>query len=253
MIHRAGVPSVSVLCIVLGLFGAVLNTGASVAQQRDRVVRENQSQQSPVLAPGDIHRDSSRVYVFVGKGGLVGHEHAIEGRLLRGQIHLGHEHEAGELVFDIPSFLADTAAARKYIGLSGTTDVDTQRQTTDNMLGADVLNVGRFPTAVFRVESANPTGKTGQRGHDEYLLTGTFTLHGMTRPVRVSAEAEPRDGWIHLRGVFSIKQTDYGMRPFSKAFGAVAIADELRIWGDLWIADRGLVARQEANSKQCRQ
>ena len=38
-------------------------------------------------------------------------------------------------MFDTTTFQADTAAARQYVGLEGTTDADTQRQVSANMLG----------------------------------------------------------------------------------------------------------------------
>ena len=61
-------------------------------------------------------------------------------------------------------------------------------------------------------------------------------LHGATRKVKVVAEATPATGYIHLRGNFTILQTDYGITPYSKAFGTIGVADSLTIWGDLWIA-----------------
>jgi hypothetical protein len=46
---------------------------------------------------------------------------------------------------------------------------------------------------------------------------------------------EVKDGWHHLRGKFAIRQTDFGIKPYTKAFGAVGIKDELVIQGDLWV------------------
>ena len=58
----------------------------------------------------------------------------------------------------------------------------------------------------------------------------------VTQPVRIIADAQPREGWLHLRGGFAILQTSYGITLFSKAFGAVGITDPLKNWGDIWIA-----------------
>lgn len=41
---------------------------------------------------------SSRIYVFVDKGSLIGHTHAIEGRLAGGDVVLGRRQQAGRLV-----------------------------------------------------------------------------------------------------------------------------------------------------------
>ena len=55
--------------------------------------------------PGDVDTERSRVYIFVGKTGF-GHDHAIVGRLASGRVVLDAPQNAGQLVFDMPSFLA---------------------------------------------------------------------------------------------------------------------------------------------------
>jgi polyisoprenoid-binding protein YceI len=134
------------------------------------------------------------------------------------------------------SFDADTLSARRYLGLSGTTDQSTRSKVNANMKGADVLNVRQFPRATFDVASALPTGKSSKRGLPTYQLSGTFELHGTKQPIRIVAEVEQARGWLHVRGNFTIQQTSYGITPFSKAFGAIGVADALRIHGDLWVA-----------------
>ena len=85
-------------------------------------------------------------------------------------------------------------------------------------------------------------GQPSRRGLPQYQLDGDFTLHGVTRPIRVVADVEEANGWLHLRGGFSILQTQFGMTPYTKAFGAVGVTDRLDIWGDLWVAkERGIV------------
>jgi polyisoprenoid-binding protein YceI len=183
---------------------------------------------------GDVNLKDSRVYIYVGKTGL-GHNHGVEGRLKSGRIQLGQPENAGELVFDMTSFDADTDAARRYVGLEGSTDKSTRQQVNTNMKGADVLNVQKFPLATFRIASAKLLQEKGRQGLPEYQLDGRFTLHGVTQPLRFQATGEELDGRIHLRGSFSILQTNYGIRPYSRAFGAVGVTDKLTIYGDLWL------------------
>ena len=194
-----------------------------------------------MVEAGEIHRDGSRAYIFVGKTGL-GHEHAVVGQIKQGAVRLDGSGNHGEIVFAMDTFVADTDAARKYIGLEGTKDASTQQQVTANMLGPDVLDVRRFPTATFAIKSVQPVGQPSRRGLPQYQLDGDFTLHGVTRPIRVVADVEEANGWLHLRGGFSILQTQFGMTPYTKAFGAVGVTDRLDIWGDLWVAkERGIV------------
>jgi polyisoprenoid-binding protein YceI len=184
---------------------------------------------------GHIQTKASLVYVFVGKTGL-GHEHAIAGKLKSGNVQLGAQDGAGEIVFDMETFTADTDEARQYIGLEGTTPAGRRKEVTDNMLGSDVLNVRKFPTATFKISSALPLKKRSDEGHAMYRLDGDFTLHGVKRPIKVDAELIDTEEGFRLRGAFVIKQTDYGIKPFSKALGAVGVTNELTIHGDLLVA-----------------
>jgi polyisoprenoid-binding protein YceI len=172
----------------------------------------------------------------------------VSGRLRAGRIRWDATDGTGELVFDMNSFVADTEEARKYVGLSGTTDPDTQRKVTENMRGAEVLNVAEFPTARFQIKSIRKLQQASRRGLPLFQLDGDFTLQRATRPIQVVTEAEQKSGWIHLRGSFSIRQSDFGMTPYSRALGTVGVADELQIWGDLWIAQQRMAIRAPAGN-----
>lgn len=219
---------------------------AAAAAQSTESGTENKVKESGGKSPqpGDVELKSSRVYTFVGKTGL-GHEHAVEGWLKSGQLRLGAARDAGRLEFDLRTFQADTGQARQYLGLRGRTDQETARKVTSNMLGADVLDTGRFPVAVFEVTTALPhTSSQPARRGTEYLLEGEFSLHGVKRPLKLVAVAEAERGWIRLRGQFAIRQTDFGITPFSTALGAVGITNELSIYGDLWLVPDPAVVPQ---------
>jgi len=187
------------------------------------------------VAPGDVDTERSRVYVFVGKTGF-GHDHAIVGRLVSGRVVLDAPRDAGQLVFDMPSFVADTPEARKALGLPGETDASTRKQTTDNMLGPEVLDVARHPRATFDVESALRSRRRVEGAKPTVDLVGTFTLHGVARKVVIPVEVESAGPTLRLLGSFRIKQTDFGMKPYKKLGGVVGVADELVIHGDIRVA-----------------
>jgi YceI-like protein len=198
-------------------------------------IKQQAQKQTKTYVPGQVNLESSRVFVYVGKTGL-GHEHGVAGQIKQGTVQLGAEHNGGQLIFDMASFRADTEAARQYVGLSGTTDDSTKQKVNANMLGASVLDIRKYPTASFTLESSRLLPDKSKRGFPQYRLDGKFTLHGVTQPISIIADAEPKNGWIHLRGGFAILQTKYGITPFSKVFGAIGITDQLKIWGDIWIA-----------------
>jgi polyisoprenoid-binding protein YceI len=204
---------------------------------------------TPTYHPADVQIQASRVYVFVDKTGF-GHQHGVEAKLLSSTLVLGADQNAGKLVFDMTSFDADTPVARQYVGLTGTTDEGTRSAVNNNMKGSSILDVATYPTATFDVVSALATGQASSSGLPIYQLQGDFTLHGTTRPLTVTAEVEQARGWLHVRGNFVINQTSFGITPYSKAFGAIGVADPLKIYGDIFVAPTDKVAMSSIPSRQ---
>lgn len=185
----------------------------------------------------------SRAYVHVYKSGVLGHEHAVEGRLKAGTLELGATQKAGELVFDMPTFTADSEAARRVLRLEGNTDAETQQKVDANMRGPDILDVERFPTATYSVETATLHSPATADKPAVYELKGTFTLHGTKRPLAVLAPAQETRGYLRVWCQFAILQSDYGIEPYTVALGAIGVADRLEIWGDLWLQPVTTAAR----------
>jgi polyisoprenoid-binding protein YceI len=171
--------------------------------------------------------------VFVGKTGA-GHEHAVEGLLSKGELDLSRQN-AGSLTFDLKSLSADTPAARKALGLAGETDAGTRSQVTDNMLSATVLDTAKYPTAEFQVQKVQALPDDPKKPGPHYQLDGELTLHGVKRPVRVNVRPESVGGVLRIHGTLELKQTDFGIKPYKKLFGAVGVSDKLRIHGEIWI------------------
>jgi polyisoprenoid-binding protein YceI len=173
------------------------------------------------------------------------------GQLMASKLQLDATHDAGLLVFDMKSFAADSDTARKYVGLSDTEPTSTQREVSATMLGKAVLDAAHHSTASFTVQSAIKLPKPSARGLAQYQLLGDFTLHGVAHPIQVVAEAEEQNGWVRLRGGFNLRQSQFGIRPYRKAFGAVGVADEVKVYGDLWIAkERQVVTAASAPPNQ---
>ncbi len=210
----------------------IINLNSAAAQQPADPSRPATPK---IYAPGDVQTENSRVYIRVDKSGL-GHLHGVVGVLKQGHVSLGATANAGVLEFDLASFVADVPYARKYLGVEGEVSASTQREVTENMLGPDVLNVKRYPAAQCRLDSILPASHAGPHGLTAYVVTGQFTLHDVTRPVKFEVEAEDHGPWIQLRGSFAFKQSSFGIKPMSKAFGMIAVADELTVVGDILIA-----------------
>lgn len=186
---------------------------------------------------GNVDLQRSRVYVRVGKIGL-GHEHGVVGSLKSGDLKLGAADNAGALVFDLLNFKADLPEARTYVGLEGEIAASDRRQVNQSLRSREILHVARYPTATFTVQSSKPVTPPAGEAISQYELDGEFDLHGVRRPLKVLATIEHAENALHVRGKFTIKQSDFGIKPYTKFLGTVRVADELTIWGDLWLLDQ---------------
>ena len=188
-----------------------------------------------VAAPPEFAVDveASRIYVKVGSDTRLGHEHGVEGRMKSGKLTPGG---AGEFVFDMESFTADSAEVRKRVGLGKKKmSKNEAKKVTDAMRGSDVLDVERFPTATLRIVSMKPLDKQEAGKPGAYLVEGRFTLHGVEGKLAFKAKLEmgDKEGDWKLSGTFPLKQTDYGIKPYSALAGLARVKDELEITGEL--------------------
>ncbi len=192
------------------------------------------------VSSGDVELGHSHVYIRVDKKNSVGHVHAIVGQLKSGNLNLKAAADPsippGTLVFDMTSFDADTKEARKYIGLEGDIDEGTRKEVNQNMLGKTILDVRSHPTATFVAKKIAKLDQKSSRGLPQYDISGDFTLHGTTKPINFTVDVEEVKGWYRVRGAFAILQTQFGIKPFTKAFGVIGVADKLDIYGDLIVA-----------------
>ncbi len=190
--------------------------------------------ETPAARDGALQVDTaaSRAYIKVGSTTRLGHPHGVVGQLSAGSVTLGG---SGELEFDMRSFVADRPEARNYVGLTGSVSASDAQKTTGTMQGKDVLNVAKFPIARYVFRSATPLDGQSAGAPGNYRLDGDFTLHGVARPLPLTATVEKTDtlGVLRMRCGFAILQSQYGMKPYSAVGGLVGVEDKLEIWGDL--------------------
>ncbi len=90
-------------------------------------------------------------------------------------------------------------------------DKDNIRQTIDN----EVLKRTRIEFHSTEVE----------REENGMQVRGELTLMGRTRPQTFALELED----ARLTGGATVKQSDFGMKPYSALFGALKVADEVEV------------------------
>ncbi|HXF94564.1 MAG TPA: YceI family protein [Gemmatimonadales bacterium] len=181
--------------------GLLLTAAAADAQEPDSLVF--------ALAP------ASRLEVRTGRAGLLGglgHEHLVRARAFRG----------GIVYFP-------AAPERSSVTITVLTDsleILTQAKPSDlakmtRAMREQTLKVRDYPETRFVSREVTPI-EGGVR------VAGDFTLAGQTRPLTVEVTLDFRGDTLHASTRFALKQTDFGMRPYSTALGTVKVADAVR-------------------------
>lgn len=170
----------------------------------------------------DLDPAQSRVEIHVGKTGLfgfAGHEHEVIAGAFHGSATFDPERVAASTV----ELRFDAAALRVNGGGEPAGDVPKVQAA---MVGPECLDAARFPTIHFVSTSVADAGAAG--GGRDFTLRGDLTLHGVTRPLAVRVHVADLGDRLAATGQTSLRQTDFGITPISKA-GVVKVKDELTI------------------------
>lgn len=102
-----------------------------------------------------------------------------------------------------------------------------ERDGFQKILLNDVLESDRFPNIKFRSVSLTDIRPTGEGR--SFTLNGDLTLHGVTRRVSFPVTVIIKDGQLRATGEEKIRQTDFGMKPYSGGLGSIKIGDEMNV------------------------
>jgi polyisoprenoid-binding protein YceI len=108
---------------------------------------------------------------------------------------------------------------------------EKDREEINHRMHAEVLESDSFPDIVYECSRVSAS-KTGE-GQYWVALNGDLTLHGTTRSQPVSARVSLKGDTLRATGDFSIRQSDYEIRPVSALGGAVKLKDELKLSFDI--------------------
>ena len=169
---------------------------------------------------------SSHSLIEVGKSGafsfVAGHLHEVEAPIANGVVHLDPgdpSHADVRLEFD--------AAAMRVTGKGEPPDDVPKVQQV--MLGEQVLDVRRYPKITLESTSMSAaSAKTAGATLFALTMTGKLSLHGATQPFKAPVSVRLDGATLTATGKFSIKQTDFGIKPISVA-GVVNVKDALNL------------------------
>jgi hypothetical protein len=167
------------------------------------------------------------IHVFRGgKFARLGHNHVMTSQNVSGRawLHPQFERSGFELSFPVEQLIVDDAEARRAAGSDFPPDIPQADKdgTRKNMLRPELLDGERYPEV--KLHSSRVSG-TLEAPH----ITARITIKDTSRDVEVPVKLAVAGARLTATGEFDIQQTDFGIKPFSVALGALEVQDRLHI------------------------
>lgn len=173
-----------------------------------------------------IDRQRSKFIVRAFAGGMLssfGHNPTIAIRDFEGEVQC-----ASNALEDASLRMVIQAAS-----LSVTDDISAKdRQEIERRMHDEVLEADGFPEIVYQCDRVASLQKISESQY-AVTLNGELALHGVTQVQPVSARLTMQGDTLRAAGDFSIRQSDYEIRPVSAAGGTVKLKDELKVSFDI--------------------
>lgn len=104
---------------------------------------------------------------------------------------------------------------------------DKDRREIERLMKGDVLEVARFPE--IRYDAATIAVSRVDGSLYSATLNGNLSLHGVTRGQPITARIATFGEMLRTSGDFTLRQSDYQIKPVSVAGGALKLKDEVKI------------------------
>jgi len=140
----------------------------------------------------------------------------------------GHEHDIRAHGFSGTVIFQPLDASASHVAVTVRTDslfVVPASDSSDlpditRAMREEVLHVDSFPEIMFTSTAVEFRDSTVH-------VRGDLTMVGNTRPVEMDLVLQLAAPVLHVWGTFTVKQTDFGIRPYSTALGTVKVKNEI--------------------------
>src|SRR5688572_24433773 len=172
---------------------------------------------------------SSQLSILVFRGGKLsrlGHNHVMTSHDVSGHawVHPEFARSGFELSFPVAQLVVDDPQARRAAGSDFPPDIPQSDKdgTRNNMMKPELLDGERYPEVKIRSAKVAGTLQAPE-------VTARITIKDVSREVQVPVRIAVEGGKLTAGGEFDILQTEFGIKPFSVALGALEVQDKLHI------------------------
>jgi polyisoprenoid-binding protein YceI len=109
---------------------------------------------------------------------------------------------------------------------------EKDRLEIEQTMREQVLEIAKYPEIVF--VSSNISVTRLSEGRYRGRIIGDLTFHGVTQKnLWITAQGTVSGESLKAQGDFTLKQTDFGIKPFSAAGGTIKLKNELKFSFDI--------------------
>ena len=108
---------------------------------------------------------------------------------------------------------------------------DKDRREIEKEMRERVLEVAKYPQIIY--DAPRVALRNSNDGQIEVSLIGQLTLHGVTRPLPLPARIAITGDLFRASGEFSLRQTDFNIKPVSAVGGGLKVKDEVKLAYDI--------------------
>jgi polyisoprenoid-binding protein YceI len=148
---------------------------------------------------------------------------------------LAHNHEIGVKSFSgrviVPAAGAGAGSLEMEVDAPSLEVLDKEPSEEDkkkifNSMHSEALESAKYQKITFKSVSVSDVKQTGSDAYS-FVVNGDLTLHGVTKRIAVPVAANVTPQQLRATGKYTLKQTDYGIRPYSAAGGTIKVKDEV--------------------------
>jgi polyisoprenoid-binding protein YceI len=174
------------------------------------------------ILAGRHHLDTDRGRILLttlrqGLAAQAGHDLTIEPVSWSGELEIGAE--SAPVSLDVRIDMTSLVVREGTGGLKPLSDRDRREIAST---ARKVLSVQRHPDAMFSATAFEPASADRADG----VITGTLTLAGHSRPLRLAVRADGPGSYV---ATASVTQSDFGIKPYTGFLGALKVADAVGI------------------------
>jgi hypothetical protein len=156
----------------------------------------------------------------------LGHNHVVVSAQESGRAWIGADPAGSgfEIALPVAAFVVDDPAARAAAGpdFAGEVPEAAREGTYRNLQRPEVLDAARHP--LVSVRSSRIAGDW-----ERPRVVAAVTLRGTTREIEVPVELRRGPDGLVALGRLRLRQSEFGITPFSVGGGAIQVADEVEV------------------------